>query len=323
MKKILILGGTNFIGRLLTESLIKTDHDITLFNRGKTNSELFPEIKKVIGDRETNDIEKITNQNWDIVFDLSCYYPNSLEKLLNSLKGKVGKYVFVSTVSVYDTNNQLAINENEKVFSCNESEKTNTLMYTYGNRKAECERILLAHSDLAKVILRPAVVYGKYDYTDRFYYWIYHVVKQNKILFPENGLNSLINFTFVEDLVKTMIYSGFHQMQNEIYNVTTHDQVNISKIINTVSGILNKKVELVNASNQFLNDNQIKVWSDIFYLPYNMFYDNSKILNQINFSFDSFEKSVEKTIDYYKSLNYPKGKFGISLEKENELIAKI
>lgn len=324
MKKILVLGGTSFIGRTLTEELIKTNNDITLFNRGKTNTDLFPDLKRIIGDRETDDIQKITKQNWDIIFDLSCYYPNSLEKLLTAINGKVGKYIFVSTVSVYDIHNQNPILENEKTFSCSEEDKTNSQMYTYGIRKAECERVLLKQENLDKVILRPALVYGKYDNTDRFYYWIYHLLKQEKVLIPDTANKSLINFTFVEDFAKLMIYTAFNQTKDQIYNATTHQPKTLLEIIKTIASKVNKNVELIEASNEFLNDNQIKIWSDIaFYLPYNMTYDNSKLINEIDFKVEEFDLSIEKTISYYQSINYPQGKSGISLEKEIELISKL
>ena len=79
MKKLLILGGTNFIGRYLTERLLESsNYKITLFNRGCTNSHLFPEVKRIFGDRHTKDIRLLGNEKWDVVIDISCYFPNSL-----------------------------------------------------------------------------------------------------------------------------------------------------------------------------------------------------------------------------------------------------
>ena len=103
MKKILILGGTMFVGRTLTERLVASGkYDVTLFNRGKSNAGLFEGVKQIHGDRETADIEQICNQYWHCIIDFSGYYPVTFEKLLNGLKGKVGRYIFISTVSVFD-----------------------------------------------------------------------------------------------------------------------------------------------------------------------------------------------------------------------------
>jgi 2'-hydroxyisoflavone reductase len=91
MKKLLILGGTRQVGRRLIEVIMEkfpNDFQITLFNRGKTNPHLFPNIRRIVGDRKTNDIEQIFDESWDIVLDCTAYEPFSVEKTLNGLKGK-------------------------------------------------------------------------------------------------------------------------------------------------------------------------------------------------------------------------------------------
>src|SRR4051812_7392017 len=103
MKKVLILGGTNFVGRNIVEQLSQNKSlNLCLFNRNKTNTDLFPKVRKITGDRETTDLEKIAGENWDVIVDVSAYYPNSLERLLKIIAGKTKKYIFISTVSVYD-----------------------------------------------------------------------------------------------------------------------------------------------------------------------------------------------------------------------------
>jgi len=96
-KRILIIGGTNFIGRNIVESLLETNkYEVTLFNRGVTNPELFSDLKKLKGDRYSNDINFLRNDSWDFVIDMSCYYPKNLEELLKVLGNKVLKYIFIS-----------------------------------------------------------------------------------------------------------------------------------------------------------------------------------------------------------------------------------
>jgi 2'-hydroxyisoflavone reductase len=172
MKKILILGGTNFVGRSLTERLVASgNYDVTLFNRGKTNAELFKGVKQIHGDRETADIEKIYNRRWDCIIDFSGYYPVTFEKLLKGIEGNVGRYIFISTVSVFDVakyEGQL-ITEQFATQACSDAQKVSPLMDAYGEKKAEMERILLQQQGLDKIIFRPGFIYGKYDYTGRFY----------------------------------------------------------------------------------------------------------------------------------------------------------
>lgn len=205
MKKILILGGTQFVGRNLIEQLIKIDsYDITIFNRQQTQGKLFPQINKIKGDRDTDDIKQITKEKWDFIIDVSCYYPHWIE---NTIKyaNSVSKYIFISTISVYDIHiNDYSIkDENSQILSCNHKQRTDHSLQSYGNRKAECERIL-KKSGLNYLILRPALIYGKYDHTDRLYYWLYQTKTKKKVLLPENGATQL-SLTYVKDLVNTIL----------------------------------------------------------------------------------------------------------------------
>ena len=103
--KLLLLGGTSFIGRRLVEEILRqTKFDLTLFNRGITNQSLFPEVRKLKGDRNSEDIVNVKQEEWDYIIDLSCYFPNSLETICNSFKSKPKRYIFISTCSVYDNN---------------------------------------------------------------------------------------------------------------------------------------------------------------------------------------------------------------------------
>ena len=167
MKNILILGGTNFIGRRLVERLLESEaYALTLFNRQRTHAELFPQVNKIKGDRETESIEQIVEGNWDAVVDLSCYFPAALENTLKALT-KESKYIFVSTCSVYDNEMDRSIlkNETAPVLSCSAQQRSDRSAASYGNRKAECERLLM-DSGMPYVILRPSLVFGTYDPTD-------------------------------------------------------------------------------------------------------------------------------------------------------------
>src|SRR5207249_4696314 len=136
-----------------------------------TNNSLFPDLKRIIGDRETDDYLKISEQNWDVVVDFSGYYPLTFDKLLDSLRGKVKKYIFISTISVFDIDKAIGeiIIEGHAILDCPEEKMTSRLPDGYGEKKAEMERMLLRHDDMEMVILRPSFIYGRYDWTDRLY----------------------------------------------------------------------------------------------------------------------------------------------------------
>jgi 2'-hydroxyisoflavone reductase len=319
MKKILILGGTKFIGRNLVEQLLSLNkYDITLFNRQKTDSTLFTELKLLKGDRETDDVNQFTNQYWDCIIDLSCFFPISLEKLLENLDGKVGRYIFISTLSAYELDKNLLeskIKEDFQTLSCNESEKSDLRMSTYGKRKAECERVLLKAKWLDKIILRPSIVYGKYDNTDRFYYWLYKAKKQKTIIIPGN-ISDKITLTFVSDLIDIIVQSIEIKSHSTIYNVPTHKPLTLSEIIKTIE----MNISLVNIDSETLIDNGFLPEENI---P--LWFNSSLMLSDEKLKLDfkirtSFEESINHTKTYYSKMNWPEPKNNIDIGIENELI---
>ena len=326
MDKLLILGGTNFIGRNLVDSLLKLDKfDITLFNRGKTNPDLFPEIKQLHGDRNTSEIHLIDKEAWDYIIDLSCYYPHSLADIVSHLHKAPKRFIFISTCSVYnmDVDKSILRDENSAILGCTEKEKIDSSPATYGKRKAECERIL-TQSDLKYTIFRPALVYGQYDYTDRFYYWLYQIKKEKELLIPNQGKN-LLSVTYVKDLVDVIIKSLKDDFASDIYNVTTYPDLTIAKIFDTTSQLLDKQPRVFSPNSDFLNDNKVAQWNDIpLWLDCDYYtYNNRKILKDLKMKITDFKDSVSETIDYYERLNWQKPGFGISEKIKNKLIEKL
>ncbi|WP_430411597.1 NAD-dependent epimerase/dehydratase family protein [Kordia sp.] len=322
MKKILILGGTQFIGRTLVAQLLKLNKfDITLFNRQKTQADLFPTVKKIKGDRETNDIRKIEHENWDYIIDVSCYYPDSLSNVLDCIKGKLKKYILISTCSVYDDENDQTPmrTESGKILSCTKEQRVDRTNTSYGNRKAECEHILI-NSNQAYTIFRPSLVYGPYDHTDRFYYWLYQVKHTKTVLLPDFG-EKLFSITYVVDLVHAIINTVESNISG-IYNVTTAVKTSIKEIVEYAEKWLHETVEKVNASPDFLYKNNVRQWADMpLWLDGDYFsYDNQQLKKDFNFELTNYEKSIKDTISYYDSLGWKKPIYGITEQRKQELI---
>ncbi len=326
MKKILILGGTQFIGRNLVERLQEMDNlDITLFNRQQTQSHLFPELKKIKGDRESDDIDQISIGHWDYVIDLSCYYPDSLARILNGLKGKVGKYILISTCSVYDNTNKSASlkDEQAKILSCEAGQRTDSSPSSYGSRKAECERIL-RNSGLDHLILRPSLVYGTYDHTDRFYYWLDQVKHRDTLLLPDKG-QRLFSITYVHDLVEVMITALSRPTPSSVYNVTTVLQASIRQVVDHAKFVFNRNVNEVNADAGFLKENNIAQWIDMpLWMDGDYFcYSNERLIQDFEFVPTEFAKSTVNTIQYYNSIGWSNPNYGMSEKTKTELIKKL
>lgn len=338
MKKVLIIGGTLFLGRVLIERLLKEkDLSITLFNRGLTNSKLFPELEKIIGDRYCEqDFKKIANTYYDCVIDTSGYYPDAMARELKLLEGKVGRYIFISTISVYkNLNAKVNISEDFKLLSCSNRHISNqsTMKFgnllkptpnLYGRKKAECERILLGCKWLDAIILRPGIIYGKYDFCDRFYYWLYRVKTQDKIILPDGGRYRQNN-TYVEDLVEIIRQSIYIKKHSNTYNVVTHEPISLLETIQVMENIFGNKLEYVTANSSYLSKQNIYPYSEIPSLwdGYDVILDDSKIKKDFDCHFHCFEDSIRKTIDYYDYLGWNEGRDGMTVFREKEIITML
>ncbi len=320
MKKILVLGGTMFVGRALVEKLIAIpEYEITLFNRGKSNANLFSGVKQIHGNRESDDILQIGNQHWDCVIDFSGYYPVSFEKLLTSLKGKVNRYIFMSTISVYDLENFAGrtVIEADEIHSCSEVQKTSKLPDAYGEKKAEMERILLQQDWLDKIILRPSFIYGRYDWTERFYYWLYHAKFFDQMLMPKDFNLCL---TYIDDLVSGILNAIDVKQHQTIYNTISQTNTSLLDVATTAAALLQRKIEFKEASEALVEKN--KIHSSVFplFVPLNLNIEGTKWLTDFSVSPVGFSTTIADTIKYHDSIGWSVPKAGMSPEKEKEIL---
>lgn len=296
-------------------------YDITLFNRGKTGADLFPEIRRISGDRETEAISQIGQEDWDFVVDVSCYYTASLSSALAALKRPPEKYIFISTCSVYENGKDTPPlkDENAPLLLCDDAQATDRGNATYGHRKVRCEEILAA-SGLEHTILRPALVYGWYDHLDRSYYWLWQVKQHDRILVPDGGQREL-SFTYVDDLCAATIQAMESALPQRIYNAITVPQARIIDFVQTTAEILGKSVDLVNATPDFLRAQEVRQWSEMpIWIDGDFFtWSNDRMLRD-GLAVTDFRTSMEDTIAYYDSIGWPQPKFGMSEARRLELL---
>ena len=178
--KLLVLGGTAFVGRHLVEAALERGHEVTLFARGRTNPHLFPELEFLRGDRQS-DLAPLHGREFDAVLDTSGYIPRVVRASAELLAGHVGLYVFVSSLSVYADGDTL--HESSPTQTIDEPD-TEDVTAAYGPLKALCEEAVeQAHPGCA-LIVRPGLVVGRYDYTGRFGYWPRRVAEGGEVLAP-------------------------------------------------------------------------------------------------------------------------------------------
>lgn len=213
--RILILGGTRFLGRAITEAALGRGDTVTLFNRGKSSPGLYPGLETVIGDR-TAGLSALDGREWDAVIDVACYDPVVARLSAGAFADRVGRYVFVSTVSVYasqaTTQAQL---EGAPVGQLHEGME---FPESYGPNKALCEQVVQdVYGDRA-LVGRPGLIVGPLDPTDRFAYWPRRIARGGRVLAPGDPADR-VQFIDVRDL-GAWFADACHAGTSGVYNLT-------------------------------------------------------------------------------------------------------
>lgn len=202
-QKILILGGTGFIGPYMVREALRRGHSVTLFNRGKTNNTLFPDLETIKGDRDGG-LAGLQGRQWDAVIDNSGYVPRHVADSAYLLKRNVGRYIFVSSVSVY-ADFGVTNSETSPLASIADETVEEVTGETYGALKALCEQRAADQIDGDKLaILRPTYICGPGDHTDRFTYWPLRARRAGKMLWPGTP-QDIIQVIDVRDLANFAI----------------------------------------------------------------------------------------------------------------------
>lgn len=181
----LIFGGTQFVGRHIAEEAERRGHSLTLVHRGKTNPGLFPQAEHVALDRLEN-VDALQGRAFDTVIDVSAYVPRAVRLAREALADQFGRYLFISTISVYDLAAMGAITHPDESAPLLELEDPTTEIInaeTYGGLKVLCERELADLGDRLTIV-RPGIVVGQYDHTNRFHHWTREILTRDQVAVP-------------------------------------------------------------------------------------------------------------------------------------------
>jgi 2'-hydroxyisoflavone reductase len=189
---ILVLGGTRFVGRAVVDAALDAGHDVSLFNRGRSNPGLYPGIETLIGDRET-DLSALRGRSFDVVVDCAGYHPDVVRLSAEALRDSVGRYVFVSSASVYADQSVPPV-EGAALLGDD----------SYGGRKAACERVVVEVFGERALIARPGLITGPYDPTERVAYWPRRFARGGRVLAPGDP-GAPAQFIDVRDLGRWLV----------------------------------------------------------------------------------------------------------------------
>ena len=182
--RILVLGGTSFVGRAIVEDALRTGAEVTLFGRGKTGTDLFGDLTRLIGDRDTGDYAALGAGSWDAVVDASGYVPRHVGQAMDALGERAGRYLFISSHAVYrhdgvgpgsteDTPRRPPVRDTEEL--------TND---TYGPLKVACEDDVVARYGARATIVRPGKVAGPHDWQRGLTHWVRRAARGGRVAVP-------------------------------------------------------------------------------------------------------------------------------------------
>jgi len=181
--KLLVLGGTQFVGRHIVHAALSRGDDVTLFHRGRTNPGIFPEAMHIIGDRNAG-FDLPPGLAWDAVIDVNGYIPRVVSDAARGAASRAKSYVFISTLSVYADATVSNQNEDSPVATPPDPSVEQVTMDTYGPLKVACERAAEAAMPGRTSIIRPGYIVGPWDHSGRFPYWVRRVSEGGEILAP-------------------------------------------------------------------------------------------------------------------------------------------
>jgi 2'-hydroxyisoflavone reductase len=252
--RILILGGTQFLGRHAVDAALERGHDVTLFNRGQTRPELFPEVEKLRGDRD-GDLGAIEGRDFDAVVDTSGYVPRLVEQTIDAL-GEIGHYSFVSSISVYA---DLSTPPTESSPLAELKEPTEEWREAYGELKVLCENVVRERFPAA-FIPRPGLIVGPWDPTGRFTYWPLRLAAGGRVLapLPRDADAQVIDARDLAEWIVRGAEDGLAGTYNAVGRVTTREHV-----IETCRTVAGTDADLVWVEPDFLNEQGVGEWMEL------------------------------------------------------------
>ncbi len=259
--KLLIIGGTKFVGRHLVEDALARGWEVTLFHRGQTHPELFPQVERVFGDRGT-DLSRLAGRRWDAVVDTCGYVPRVVGLSAAALADAVGHYTFISSISVYGDLSRPGADESSPVATLEDPTVETVDGGAYGALKALCEQAAEAAMPGRVLVVRPGLIVGPHDPTDRFTYWVHRASAGGTLLAPE-GPQVHVQFIDARDLAAWTLDSVAHA-RTGVYNATGPAQpLTLGELIEAVGMATGAAPDPVWASPAFLEAQGVSPWSDL------------------------------------------------------------
>jgi len=340
--KILVIGGTKFLGRHLVTAVLARNHEVTLFNRGKHSAAGIPQVEQIHGDRNS-DLDKLRNRNWDAVIDTCGYLPQTVKSSAEALKDSVENYVFVSSVSAYANFSQPNYDESAPLTRLTEEQQKKVaeidpkgeltgqiLGAEYGALKALCEETAEKAMPGRVLNVRSGLIVGSFDPTDRFTYWVMRVAQGGEVLAPDNP-NCAVQFIDARDLSEWMLRM-IERKENGIFNANSKPgELTFGAMLAEIKNVSGSDAEFTWASENFLLAEKVKPWSEMpLWLPGENApeikgHASANVNKAVNsgLTFRPLQDTIQDVLAWGReNFGTDEMKAGINRERERELLQK-
>ncbi|MCF6136389.1 NAD-dependent epimerase/dehydratase family protein [Pseudalkalibacillus berkeleyi] len=336
---ILVIGGTKFVGRHIVEAALLHGHRVTLFNRG-TNREVFPELELIQGDR-VKDANKIGGRKWDAVIDTCGYHPKTVRKTVKAIKDYTDIYTFISTASVYKNFAcEDMIDEDAEVLTLTDeeidgiSETAERTPETYGPLKYYCEQVVYDEMEGRGLVIRPGLIVGPHDPTDRFTYWANRLAEDREILAPGRPERK-IQFIDARDLAEWTIQMVERQVVGTYNAAGPALKLMMATFLEKGKMLFNNPADITWVSESFLKKNHVGPWMELpLWIPEtyalseerppangDIGLDNFKAMKE-GLRFRPYEETLKDTHDWFRQENRALSDVCLNATKEQTVLKK-
>ncbi|MFD1511996.1 NAD-dependent epimerase/dehydratase family protein [Halomarina rubra] len=325
MPSALVVGGTRFIGRHTVAQFLANDYDVTTLTRGESDDPFADtdRVSNVQGDRNDREaLERARDRaDPDVVVDTCAYFPRQV-RTATDVFADCDSYVFVSSGSAYDQNAEdVPMREGETpLHDCTDEQAEDESMETYGPRKAEGDRAVFeaAEEGVYAMSVRPMLVYGPHDYTERYAYWVNRVAEYERVLVPGDG-GSLLHRAYVADVAHALRLVAERGEPGEAYNVADRDAVTLDRSLTLAADALDTDVELVHASEHDLARGDLSPEEFVLYTPSPALVSTEK-LHALGWDSTPPEVAVRETVQSHREHDLTGEEYDPGREREARVV---
>jgi 2'-hydroxyisoflavone reductase len=336
--KILVIGGTRFVGRHFVSAALKRGHELTLFNRGRHAAAPFSDVETIIGDRHS-ELNKLAGRRWDVVVDTCGLLPRAVTASAEALRDAVDVYVFVSSQSVYADVSRPGVDESSptKTLSHEQLERANAIDAPtasaasygdlYGGLKTLCEQAAQTAMPGRVLVQRAGLIVGPHDYTDRFTYWVARVARGGEVLAPGRAERP-VQFIDARDLADWTVKT-IEEKRTGVYNCNgVPATVTMGSLLDECKAVSGSDASFKWMDEAFLLERHVRAWSELpLWLPEledslkGFMFVNSEKAIEAGLTFRSLNETISDTLTWWQSeaTNEPM-KAGLDSEKERRLL---